>query len=92
MMKIPDAASLAAMRVLSERLGRRVGGSTGTNFVALCRVASEMKRQGESGSLVSLICDGGDRYLQTYFNEEWLSHRSASLARYAEELRYVLSR
>jgi len=91
MMKIPDAASFAAMRLLSETLGRRVGGSTGTNFVALCRLASEMKRQGESGSLVSLICDGGDRYLQTYYSEEWLSHRSAVVARYAEELRRALA-
>ena len=33
MIKIPDAASIAAMRVLSDRLFRRVGGSTGTNFL-----------------------------------------------------------
>ncbi|MGY4282863.1 cysteine synthase A [Bradyrhizobium sp. LM2.7] len=31
MMKIPDAASIAAMNVLSRRLRRAVGGSTGTN-------------------------------------------------------------
>src|SRR5207249_282079 len=35
MMSIPDAASLAAMLVLYERLGRRPGGSTGTNFYAM---------------------------------------------------------
>ena len=34
MMRVPDEAALAAMRVLSRRLGRRVGGSTGTNFFA----------------------------------------------------------
>jgi cysteine synthase A len=79
MLKIPDAASFAGMRALSEKLGRRVGGSTGTNFVALCHLASEMKRMGASGSIVSLICDGGDRYLQTYFDDNWLSARGIDL-------------
>ena len=51
MMRVPDEVSLAAMRVLSRRLGRRVGGSTGTNFFALCVLASRMKagRQGLAG-------------------------------------------
>ena len=39
MMRVPDEVALAAMRVLSRRLGRRVGGSTGTNFFALCVTA-----------------------------------------------------
>ena len=47
MMKIPDAATIAAMNVLSRRLRRAVGGSTGTNFLALCRLASEMRRRGD---------------------------------------------
>src|SRR6478735_6707362 len=42
MVKVPDAASIAAMKVLSRRLGRRVGGSTGTNFFGLCWLAGEM--------------------------------------------------
>jgi len=32
MVRVPDAASVAAMRVASGLLGRRVGGSTGTNL------------------------------------------------------------
>ena len=43
MMKIPDAATIAAMNVLSRRLRRAVGGSTGTNFLALCGRASEWR-------------------------------------------------
>ncbi len=86
MLKIPDAASFAGMRALSEKLGRRVGGSTGTNFVALCHLACEMKRTGASGSIVSLICDSGDRYQKTYFDDNWLSVRGIDLARYASVL------
>jgi cysteine synthase A len=91
MLKIPDAASISAMRALSEILGRRVGGSTGTNFVALCLLASEMKQQGVSGSIVSLICDGGDRYLQSYYNDDWLSARKIDLACSAAGIRQAVS-
>nr|WP_321573494.1 pyridoxal-phosphate dependent enzyme [Geminicoccus flavidas] len=76
MVKVPDAASLAAMRVLSRRLGRRVGGSTGTNFFALCWKAASMRQQGRTGSLVSLICDAGERYSKTYYCQAWLEERS----------------
>ncbi len=72
MLRVPDAVSLAAMRVLS-RLGRRVGGSTGTNFVAMCFHAARMKAAGEAGSLVTLICDSGERYANTYYSDAWLA-------------------
>lgn len=86
MLKIPNADSFAGMRALSQKLGRPVGGSTGTNFVALCHLADEMNRKGASGSIVSLICDGGDRYLQTYFDDNWLLARGINLAKYAGAL------
>lgn len=59
MIAVDDAASIGAMRALSRRLGRRVGGSTGTNLVAIVRLAEEMASQGETGSIVSILCDGG---------------------------------
>ena len=33
MLKIPDLASIAAIHYLEQALGRRCGGSTGTNFI-----------------------------------------------------------
>jgi len=79
MMRVPDEVSLAAMRVLSRRLGRRVGGSTGTNFFALCVVAGRMKAKGEKGSLVTLICDGGERYGHTYYDDGWIAAQGFDL-------------
>ena len=73
MVRVPDATALGAMHALSKHLGRRVGGSTGSNFAALCWKAAAMIRTGERGSLVSLICDSGDRYLRTYYAEDWLA-------------------
>lgn len=79
MIKVPDAASIAAMHVLSERLFRRVGGSTGTNFFGLCWIAGCMMAAGEEGSLVSLICDSGDRYTSTYYNPDWLKENGIDI-------------
>ena len=79
MMRVPDAQSLAGMRVLSRLLGRKVGGSTGTNFVALCTLTSRMKAEGRTGSLVSLICDSGERYGHTYYNDEWVAAQGLDL-------------
>ena len=75
MIKVPDAASLGAMRVLSRRLGRRVGGSTGTNFFGMCWAADGMRNRGECGALVTLICDSGERYEDSYYNDAWLAAR-----------------
>ncbi|MDO8932827.1 MAG: hypothetical protein Q7U97_10565, partial [Rhodocyclaceae bacterium] len=80
MMRVPDVASLAAMRVLSRQLGRKVGGSTGTNFFALCTLASRMRADGLKGSLVSLICDSGERYGHTYYNDDWIAAQGFDLA------------
>ncbi len=73
MVDVADVDSVAAMRVLSQLLGRRVGPSTGTNFVAMLALAHEMRERGESGSILSLLCDAGERYLPTYYNCDWVS-------------------
>ncbi|WP_343528915.1 PLP-dependent cysteine synthase family protein [Sphingomonas sp.] len=72
MIAVEDAASIGAMRALSKRLGRRVGGSTGTNLVAVSRLVEEMASCGETGSIVTILCDGGDRYGCTYYDDAWL--------------------
>ncbi|HEY0661237.1 MAG TPA: PLP-dependent cysteine synthase family protein, partial [Lysobacter sp.] len=71
MAKVPDALSLAAMRHVSAQLGRRVGGSTGTNFVGVLRAAHAMHAAGLSGSIVTILCDGGDRYACSYYEPGW---------------------
>ena len=72
MEEVADDDSVAAMRVLSTLLGRRVGPSTGTNFVAMLRLAQEMRARGERGSILSLLCDAGERYLPTYHDDAWV--------------------
>ncbi|QBR46032.1 PLP-dependent cysteine synthase family protein [Stenotrophomonas indicatrix] len=71
MVKVPDALSLAAMRHVSRQLGRRVGGSTGTNFIGVLQAAQWMREAGRQGSIVSILCDSGDRYAHSYYDPAW---------------------
>lgn len=71
MIKAPDALSLAAMRRVSATLGRRVGGSTGTNFLGVMWAAQQMCDEGRSGSIVAILCDSGERYVHSYYDPDW---------------------
>ena len=61
MVQVPDLWSLAAMHALSVRLGRRVGGSTGTKLIASLACMRSMQRRGLQGAIVTLLCDGDER-------------------------------
>ncbi|TAG48678.1 MAG: PLP-dependent cysteine synthase family protein [Betaproteobacteria bacterium] len=80
MIEVKDTESIAAMRALSNELARKVGPSTGTNFFAMMALADEMKSRGETGSILSLICDAGERYLPTYHDETWVRERIGDCA------------
>ncbi|WP_256743893.1 PLP-dependent cysteine synthase family protein, partial [Cronobacter sakazakii] len=73
MLQVPDAASVAAMQWLSELLGRKVGASTGTNMWGALQLAARMREEGRCGAIVTLLCDSGERYLETYHNPEWVA-------------------
>ena len=62
------------------------GGSTGTNLWGAVRLLAEMIAAGERGSVVSLICDDGRRYAQTYYDDGWLAQRGWALEPYASAL------
>ncbi|WOE75506.1 PLP-dependent cysteine synthase family protein [Alterisphingorhabdus coralli] len=80
MIRVSDAASIATTHWLSQKLGRRVGGSTGLNMFATLALAEEMVANGQSGSLVTLICDSGARYDSTIFNHDWLKAEGIDLS------------
>lgn len=79
MIGVPDEASIATARCFSDRLGRRVGGSTGTNLWGALGIVAEMVAQRRAGSVVSLLCDSGDRYGNTYFDDSWLAAQGFDL-------------
>ncbi|PKV92275.1 cysteine synthase A [Amycolatopsis echigonensis] len=82
MFQVPDAGSLAAIRLLRERTGHWAGGSTGTNLYGAFKLISRMLAEGQAGSVVTLLCDGGERYANTYYSDEWLGEQGIDLAPY----------
>ncbi|BAX94786.1 PLP-dependent cysteine synthase family protein [Mycobacterium shigaense] len=86
MVSVPDAASIAAARHVSAVLGRRVGPSTGTNLWGAFGLLSELVAAGRGGSVVTLLADSGDRYADTYFDDEWVAGQGLDLAGPAQAL------
>lgn len=87
MIRVPNQDSFAAMRFLSGVLGRRVGGSTGTNFIGVVELMAEMRAAGIRGSIVTLLCDGGERYRDSYFDDAWLSGKGYDVSAAIDRLR-----
>jgi cysteine synthase len=86
MVSVPDAASIAAMRWTSRITGRLVGGSTGTAMWGALRLVASMHADGRPGSVVTLLCDGGERYAATYYDDDWLATQGIDIAPYTATL------
>ena len=73
MIRVPDAASVAASRHLRTLTGLHAGPSTGTNLWGVWQLVADLVAEGRSGSIVSLMCDSGERYAATYDDDAWLA-------------------
>ncbi|WP_029150649.1 PLP-dependent cysteine synthase family protein [Microbacterium indicum] len=91
MIPVADAGSIAAARLLREMTRHWAGGSTGTNLVGAFRVIADMLAAGERGSVVTLICDGGERYEGTYYSDEWVAEHGLDLAPHRAALERFLA-
>ena len=89
--EVEDAASIAAALLLEDLIGTRYGGSSGTNFAACLRLATEMRAHGERGSIVTLLCDRGQRYQQTIFDPGWRAAHGLDIAPWQDALRDALT-
>jgi len=87
LMQVPDAASVAAMRHLQHHAGLLAGPSTGTNLWGVWQLIAGMIAEGQRGSVVSLLCDGGDRYAGNYYSEGWLQSQGLDPAPHEATLR-----
>lgn len=70
--RVPDAASIATMLWLEKQLGRKPGASTGTNVWGALQLAERMAQEKRTGAIVTLLCDSGERYPDSYYNPEWV--------------------
>lgn len=91
MVKVPDALSLACMRHVSRTLGRKVGGSTGTNMAGVIALAARMREAGVRGSIVTILCDGGERYEHSYYSDDWYRQQGMDVALWDARMARFLS-
>jgi len=61
-----EDAYLMARRLAREE-GLLVGISAAANVLAASRVASELAKSGQRGVIVTILCDGGQKYLSESF-------------------------
>lgn len=86
MIQVPDGASVASMLWLEKIIGRKAGASTGTNIWGALQVAEQMQQAGKKGAIVTLICDSGERYLDSYYNPEWVTQHIGDISSYCLKL------
>lgn len=89
MLQVPDAASIATSHWLENLLGRKVGASTGTNVWGMLQLAQRMRDEHRCGSIVTLLCDSGERYLETYYNPVWVASHIGDLTSWQQELQRI---
>ena len=89
MRRIPDAAAIATVHWLETVLGRKAGPSTGTNLYGALQIAAEMHTRGERGSIVTLLCDSGERYLDTCFNPQCVAEQIGDTKPWADKLQQL---
>lgn len=73
MLCIDNKQSIAAMLWSASLLGKKVGASTGTNMYGVLKVAQKMIEKGQTGSIVTLMCDRGERYINSYYDRQWVA-------------------
>ena len=72
MVRVGDREAFAAARELARTEAMFVGGSSGA---ALCGVREAIRRLGPGRRLATLFCDSGNRYLSSFFNDDWRRDR-----------------
>ncbi|KHJ92153.1 pyridoxal-phosphate dependent protein [Oesophagostomum dentatum] len=75
--KIPDVAATAAMRVLRDQ-GASGGTSSGVNLLTSMHIAATAKKPPNSRlTIATLLADPGHYYDSTYYNREWIAKKFA---------------
>ncbi|MFY0680199.1 MAG: cysteine synthase A [Thalassovita sp.] len=70
--QIPDSEALPLVFDLLQDEGLCMGGSTGVNIAGAVRMAKEM---GPGHTIVTVLCDFGNRYQSKLFNPEFLAEK-----------------
>ncbi|MBN9743477.1 cysteine synthase [Amycolatopsis sp. A1MSW2902] len=68
--KVSDSEAFETCRYLAKNFGILIGGSAGG---VVYKALERAQAVGPETTVVVLVCDGGERYLDTVFNDEWMA-------------------
>ncbi|WP_067892797.1 PLP-dependent cysteine synthase family protein [Nocardia vaccinii] len=71
-LKVSDVAAFATARAVARKLGLMIGGSAGGSVHAALTRLEEFP---PGSTVVTIVCDGGEKYLDTVFDDAWMSDR-----------------
>jgi cysteine synthase len=80
--QIPDRESVAVVFDLLEHEGLLMGTSTGVNVAGAIRLAREL---GPGHTIVTVLCDGGQRYASRLFNPDFLRSKNLPVPQWLEK-------
>ena len=86
--EIPDSEAVPLIFDLLEHEGLCLGGSSGINVAGAIRMAREM---GPGHTIVTMLCDYGNRYQSKLFNPEFLKGKGLPAPRWLIETRAALA-
>jgi cystathionine beta-synthase len=70
--KVSDVEAFATARVVARRAGLLLGGSAGG---VVHEALGRLSTLGAGSTMVALVCDGGEKYLDTVFDDGWMTAR-----------------
>ncbi|SDC89871.1 cystathionine beta-synthase [Paenibacillus sp. UNCCL117] len=82
--QITDQQAFLAARAFARHEGILMGPSSGACALVALKIAQELA-PGER--VVCMVSDGGERYIQTLFNEEWMTEQEFATVSDTEEIR-----
>jgi len=85
-LKVSDSQAFETVRYLARHHALLLGGSSG----GVIYKALQYSRKSPNDTIVVLVCDGGDKYLNTVFNDEWMAANGLYNPDVVEELEKLL--
>ncbi len=97
-LKVSDIDAFATARAVARTHGLLLGGSAGGSVHAALRLLEDFP---PGSTVVTIVCDGGEKYLDTVFDDDWMNDRdlldstaeqtvTALLTRYATTARALV--
>lgn len=70
--KVTDKEAFNTARFVAKHTGILVGGSAGG---VLYKALENIQKRTAAGKMVAIMGDGGEKYISTVFNDEWMAHK-----------------